>query len=202
MHYEITLPADYDMGIIRTRVATRGSALDAFPGLGLKAYCVRERGVDGSPVNQYSPFYLWRTAEGMNSFLWGPGFRGLSTDFGRPTVQHWVGLAYGAGGAYDADPGSGAPTAATKRVEHVPADHDPTEAIDRALADLEQRTAHPDVYATAVAMDPRHWQLVHFTLWRDTPDATPGVVSEDHVRYRVLHLSRPELDDLTAGRHW
>ncbi|WP_433257560.1 DUF4865 family protein [Streptosporangium sp. CA-135522] len=35
MQYEITLPADYDMKIIRHRVATRGSAMDAFPGLGL-----------------------------------------------------------------------------------------------------------------------------------------------------------------------
>lgn len=49
MQYEITLPADYDMGIIHDRVATRGALLDTFPGLGLKAYCVRERGVDGSP---------------------------------------------------------------------------------------------------------------------------------------------------------
>ncbi|WP_271217829.1 DUF4865 family protein [Streptosporangium carneum] len=29
MQYEITLPADYDMGIIRRRVETRGRALDA-----------------------------------------------------------------------------------------------------------------------------------------------------------------------------
>jgi hypothetical protein len=29
MQYEITLPADYDMGIIRNRVATRGNATDA-----------------------------------------------------------------------------------------------------------------------------------------------------------------------------
>jgi hypothetical protein len=58
MQYEITLPADYDMEIIRERVATRGAALDDFAGLGLKAYLIRERGVDGSPVNQYAPFYL------------------------------------------------------------------------------------------------------------------------------------------------
>ncbi|MCW2914583.1 MAG: hypothetical protein JWN52_2651 [Actinomycetia bacterium] len=34
MQYEITLPADYDMKIIRHRVATKGHLLDAFPGLG------------------------------------------------------------------------------------------------------------------------------------------------------------------------
>lgn len=190
MQYEITLPADYDMDVIRTRVATRGSALDAFPGLGLKAYCVRERGVDGSPVNQYAPFYLWRTAEGMNSFLWGPGFRGLSGDFGRPVVQHWAGLAFERGAAATA-------TAAAKRTWRLPTDADPAEEIDRALADLERRKDHPEVHATALAIDPRHWELLHFTVW-STPDAAPA----DEVRYRVPHLSRPELDDLTAGRHW
>ena len=187
MHYEITLPADYDMDVIRTRVATRGSALDAFPGLGLKAYCVRERGVDGSPVNQYAPFYLWRTAEGMNSFLWGPGFRGLSNDFGRPTVQHWSGLAFERGPAE-------APTAATKRTWRLPAFADPTEAIDEALDELERLKDDPALHSTALAIDPRHWELVHFSLWSTAPEA--------EVRFQVLHLSRPELDDLSACRHW
>ncbi|SCD81378.1 protein of unknown function, partial [Streptomyces sp. SolWspMP-sol7th] len=53
--YEITLPADYDMGVIRRRVAVGGHVLDDRPGLGLKAYVIRERGVEGSPVNQYAP---------------------------------------------------------------------------------------------------------------------------------------------------
>ncbi|MEV7966178.1 DUF4865 family protein [Sphaerisporangium sp. NPDC088356] len=58
MQYEITLPADYDMAIIRHRVATKGTALDGFRGLGLKAYAIRQRGFGGSPVNQYVPSYL------------------------------------------------------------------------------------------------------------------------------------------------
>ncbi len=73
LQYELTLPADYDMRIVRDRVARRGPLLDAWPGLGVKAYLVRERGVHGSPVNQYAPFYLWNTVEGMNAFLWGGG---------------------------------------------------------------------------------------------------------------------------------
>lgn len=58
MQYAIALPADYDLGVIRQRVATRGAAMDAFPGLGLKAYGIRERGVRGARVNEYAPFYL------------------------------------------------------------------------------------------------------------------------------------------------
>jgi hypothetical protein len=94
MQYEITLPADYDMGIIRHRVATKGALLDTFPGLGLKAYGIRERGADDSPVNQYSPFYVWQSLSGMNSFLWGNGFRGVIESFGRPAVQHWTGISF------------------------------------------------------------------------------------------------------------
>ena len=87
MQYEMTLPADYDMEIIRWRVATREHATDSFPGFGLKAYTIRERGINGSPDNQYAPFYPWVSADGMNIFLRGGGFRSLSEDFGRPVVR-------------------------------------------------------------------------------------------------------------------
>ncbi|MEU1282916.1 DUF4865 family protein [Kitasatospora sp. NPDC005856] len=224
MQYEITLPADYDMGIIRKRVADKGHLLDAHPGLGLKAYLVRERGRQGSPVNQYAPFYLWRTAEGMNGFLWGPGFRGLSADFGRPTVRHWLGagLAHGASEASSAPapvpapastatatatpapapapesvaaaPAPGPPTTATRETVRLPESADPAEAVERALADL---PAHPALHTAAVAVDPSRWELLRFALWcGPAPEEEPGV------RYQVLHLSHPELDRLPAGRHW
>lgn len=186
MQYEITLPADYDMGIIRTRVATRGSALDGWAGLGLKAYCVRERGVDGSPVNQYAPFYLWRAPEGMNAFLWGPGFRGLSADFGRPAVRQWTGLAFESGDL------ARTPVVATSHTSPIPPDVDPAGVIEEAVAGL---VAGDGVHSTALAVDTRNWQLLRFTLWHDEPQ-------DDGVRYRVLHLSHPELDDLPRGRHW
>lgn len=67
--YEITLPADYDMGVIRQRVAVGGRLLDDRAGLGLKAYVIRERGVDGSPVNQYAPVHLWNDTGAMAHFL-------------------------------------------------------------------------------------------------------------------------------------
>ena len=104
MQYEITLPADYDMGIIRHRVATRGERTDSLRGLGLKAYSIREKGVNGSPVNQYAPCYLWVTQSGMNDFLLGPGFAGLCDDFGRPAVRHWNVLTFEPGPAFGNPP--------------------------------------------------------------------------------------------------
>jgi hypothetical protein len=191
MQYEITLPADYDMRIIRERVATRGPTLDGFPGLGLKAYLIRERGVESSPVNQYAPFYLWESPAGMNRFLWGGGgFHGIVSDFGRPAVRHWTGAAL----EHGPDRGS-VPRAATRRTEPFPAEEDPAETVERALGDLRSRT--PGVHSTALAVDPHLWELVHFTLWaRDPAPGTPGV------RYEVLHLSTPGLDAIGTGRHW
>ncbi|MET7900783.1 DUF4865 family protein [Streptomyces sp. NPDC005355] len=192
MQYRITLPADYDMKIIRHRVETKGPLLDDFPGLGLKAYGIRERGVDGSPVNSYAPFYLWTAPEAMNRFLWGAGFQGIVRDFGRPAVEHWQGLAFARGPAATA-----VPRAATRRTVAVPDSDDPATAVDGALAQLRERAGAEGVYATALAIDPRGWELVHFTLWEDVaPTAEPGD------RYQVLHLSAPGLATLPEGRQW
>lgn len=186
LQYEITLPADYDMDIIRTRVATRGHLLDAFPGLGLKAYLIRERGV-GSPVNAYAPFYLWDTPEGMNSFLWGPGFQGVVDDFGRPEVQHWMGVSYEEGTAAGAVPRS-----ATRERLTVPQDGRPADFVAGQL----ERAAGAGAVASAVAVDPRRWELLRFTLWEQEVPSAPGD------RYEVLHLSAPGRAGLTRGRHW
>ncbi|MFE0130040.1 DUF4865 family protein [Streptomyces sp. NPDC059037] len=191
MQYEITLPADYDMGIIRDRVAAKGHLLDDCPGLGAKAYLVRERGVDDSPVNQYAPFYLWNTPEGMNSFLWGPGFQGIVDDFGRPEVQHWTGLAFAEGIA------SAAPArAAIRRRMSIP-DRTPLGPLAAELAHEAERLARQDgnIYA-AVSIDPRTWEALHFSVWdHESPKGVGDV-------FQVLHLSAPERDLLPRGRQW
>ncbi|QLE73589.1 DUF4865 family protein [Streptomyces rectiverticillatus] len=183
--YEITLPADYDMGIIRDRVATRGHALDDRAGMALKAYVIRERGVDGSPVNQYAPFYLWNDTAEMSRFLvGGGGFEGIVRDFGRPVVRHWAGVAREAGPARGA-----VPRAASRRLTQLPAEG-LTEAVAAETAALRELAAgHDGVHTAALAVDPYHWQLLRFVLWQEAvPDGED--VTE---RYEVLHLSAPEL---------
>jgi hypothetical protein len=191
MHYEITLPADYDLGIIRERVRNRAAALDGFAGLGLKAYLIRERGVAGSPVNQYAPFYLWNGLDGMHRFLFGGGFRGIVDDFGRPPVRHWAGLAFEHGPAASTNPG-----AATRNLTPIPAGVDPATVVEPALDELASTAKAPGVHSTALAVDPRHWELVHFTLWEDDPGPDAGD------RFQVLRLNTPGLTDLETGRHW
>jgi hypothetical protein len=173
MQYEITLPADYDMAVIRDRVATRGHLMDGFEGLLFKAFLIRERGVRESPVNQYAPFYVWSDVSGMGRFLWGGGgFQGIVDDFGRPPVLHWTAVAYRRGPAAST-------SVATRTVEPVVGDL-------KALADNETEALNslgPCVYAAAVAIDPLRWELVRFTLWDAAPADAPGD------RYEVLHLS-------------
>lgn len=191
MHYEITLPADYDMEVIHHRVRTRGLLLDDLPGLGLKAYGVRERGVDGSELNQYSPFYLWHDPAGMHSFLWDGGFRGIIDGFGRPPVQHWTVLAFEPGPAFGETP-----RAAGKRTELIPRETRPGDVVRLEVEALRDHARRDGVHSAALVIDPRTWELVWYTLWQDTAPA------EDPVRYRVGHVSAPELAALGHGQQW
>jgi len=84
--YTIKLPADYDMEIIRRRVADTGHRFDDWPGLAFKAFLISERSA-GATANRYAPFYLWNNTDGLNEFLYGPGFAGLSGSFGRPRLS-------------------------------------------------------------------------------------------------------------------
>ncbi|MEU3709834.1 DUF4865 family protein [Streptomyces catenulae] len=191
MQYARTLPADYDMEIIRNRVRTRGHLLDDFDGLGLKAYGMRVRGIDGSPVNAYAPFYLWADPRAMNRFLAGDGFRGVIRDFGRPPVRHWQGLFHRAG------PEVGTvPRAYTLRSVRLPEGADPGTAFAEAAAGHEQLARTSGVHTTAMAYSPADWEIVHVTLWTGEAPEDAGD------RYQVLHLSAPDIGALGEGRLW
>jgi hypothetical protein len=191
MQYELTLPADYDMGILRDRVARISHLLDDWDGLGIKTYLTRERGAHGSPVNQYAPFYLWNTMQGMNSFLWGGAFQGLSDDFGRPVVRQWTGLAYEEGGA------AGSPARVAVRWRQPLPDGVPLVEMAEDVARETGRLAAQDgAVLAAAAVDTSRWETVHFSLWEhDAPKAEGDV-------FQVLHLSAPGRGRLPRGRQW
>ena len=191
MQYELTLPADYDMTVVRARVARIGHLLDDWEGLGFKAYLIRERGVNGSPVNQYAPFYLWNTMEGMNTFLWGGAFQRLSDDFGRPSVRQWTGLSYEEGGAV------GSPArSAVRRRRPVPEGGELAQAMADAVGETERLAGEDGAVCAAGAVDTARWELVHFSLWAHEPPEADGDVFE------VLHVSAPGRERLPRGRQW
>jgi hypothetical protein len=201
MQYEITLPADYDMQIIRTRVATGGKALDNLPGLGLKAYAIRERGVLGAPANEYAPIYLWNDAGAMARFLvGGGGFQNIVRDFGRPVVRHWTALACHAGPSRTPYPES-----ASRRLTPIPVGPDPdatgmgvVDVVEEALEDLRRLALHDEVHTAALAIDPHHWQLARLVLWNEAV----AIREEQTECYEVLHVSAPGVAELPDGRVW
>ncbi|MFI6439294.1 DUF4865 family protein [Streptomyces sp. NPDC050759] len=191
MQYELTLPADYDMNVIRARVARIGHLLDDWEGLGFKSYLMRERGVNGSPVNQYAPFYLWNTVEGMNAFLWGGAFQGLSNDFGRPSVRQWTGLSYEEGGAV------GSPArSAVRRRQPVPEGTELAEVMGEAVEETGRLAGEDGAVFAAAAVDTARWDLVHFSLWAHEAPKADGDLFE------VLHVSAPGRERLPWGRQW
>ncbi|MFE2101478.1 MULTISPECIES: DUF4865 family protein [unclassified Streptomyces] len=191
MQYEFTLPADYDMGIVRSRVARVAHRLDDWDGLGIKTYLLRERGVHGSPVNQYGPFYLWNTMEGMNRFLWGGAFQGPVDDFGRPKTRQWTGLAFEEGAA------AGSPAAfAVRRRGPVPDGVELAAFMADAAGETGRLAAADGAVLAAAAVDTRAWEVVHFSLWEHDAPKAEGEVFE------VLHLSAPGRGALPRGRQW
>jgi hypothetical protein len=204
MQYPITLPADYDMEIIRKRVAAASPVLDGREGLGFKSYLLRERGVAGSPVNEYAPFYVWRDSAAAARFLLrGGGFQNIIRSFGRVRVLNWLGAEVVAGPARGERVGL-----ATRHVELLPAAPDAdagpdvdgdqdgmglTRLLDREAEALRELASHPDVHTAVLAVSPQTWQSVRLTLWRD--GAEPGDAAGPD-RYQVLHVSAPELDRL------
>ncbi|MBR0644681.1 DUF4865 family protein [Plastoroseomonas hellenica] len=181
MQYTLTLPADYDMGIIDRRIAEKGPLLDDFPGLAFKAYLTarRDAGALGSRDNLYAPFYVWRRADGLNDFLCGPGFAALTQSFGRPEVKTWI--------PWRAELASGITHAAvaTREIQAVPPSAD-LEALRRresedAVADVERRGA----LASVAGFEPAGWTRLRFRLWREAPRDLPDGVQA----YQVGHLS-------------
>jgi len=188
--YVVTLPADYDMKIIRERVATKGTSFDTFPGLGIKAFTIREKGLFGAESNQYAPVYCWPEVEPMWGFIAGAGFRGILESFGWTPIETWLGLAFAR---------SGEPRDLTNLRSVVRTEQTISPGVD--LAELREReiiearsvvTNASGVLVRAVGLNPQTWSLVHFDFWTCTQDALPA----DSHSYEVLHVSAPNPDAL------
>ncbi|WP_404537135.1 DUF4865 family protein [Dyella agri] len=182
MQYTIALPADYDMAIIRHRIADKGHLLDDFPGLAFKAwlYAARDDGALPGSDNLYAPFYLWRDSAGMSAFLGGAGFAALSHDFGRPKVYSWIPwqaeLAGDLRGA----------TFATREIAPLPG-HADLAAWQRKEAEAARTAMADGALAAVTACNPADWTLVRFRLWPEMRTELAGAGQA----YRVGHLSQP-----------
>jgi Domain of unknown function (DUF4865) len=169
MQYNFTLPADFDMEVIRQRVTAKGPLVEGFPGLGFKAFLYARRGEHG-PENLYAPFYLWDDNGAMNRLLGGEVFAGVSTAFGWPSVKMWSVIhaiktpALREARYFTREILPIAPHAALGKFQSTE-----TEVVESAIA--------RDGALTAVtAFEPTTWSLVRARFWRDRPPETarPG----------------------------
>lgn len=185
MQYSFTLPADYDMEIVDRRIRDKGPLLDNLPHLTFKAYLTARRGdsVTGSRDNLYAPFYVWDSGQGLNDFVCGAGFTGVTEAFGRPQVKTWV-TWQTACSADIREARFGTFESTTIRAG--------TDLADRRAKDSEAAIADVrsgEVLASVSAFEPTGWTRLRFRLWHDLPQTA---VASNVQAYRLGHLSLPK----------
>lgn len=175
MQYAIGLPTDYDMQIIRDRVARTGHLLDGFGGLGFKAYLIRER-ANGAPVNEYAPFYVWHDIDGMRSFCWGePGYSAIVRDFGRQPIRDWTVVEVATGP-------SALDRARSMSITTRPLPEGAPAAVVGELTGDFLRSVRPTTVRRVAAVDVTTWTLLLADLSAEPPT--------DPADYEVLHVSQ------------
>lgn len=180
MQYSFTLPADYDMAIIRRRIVEKGPLLDHFDGLLMKAYLYAERGTHG-PENLYAPFYVWRDSEAMQRFLGSAGFAHATRDFGWPSIRCWpVWNAHLPAQVRHA-------RSASREILTIPP-HASLDTLRRDAHDALQHEAERQACAGVNAFEPTHWTQVRLRLFEDSPPAAPNGQRQ---WYAVGHVSQP-----------
>lgn len=183
MQYQIILPTDYDMQIIRDRVAKTGHLMDGYHGLEFKSYLIQEK-AKGAPQNAYAPFYVWRNIDGMRQFCWGQlGYAAIVRDFGRHPIQDWT-IHQLVNKSTDYS------TARSLTVAKfpLPTSTAPSDCVDAVTADF-LATATDSTIARVTAVDVSTWNIILVELSSQEADQS----STDVITYEVLHTSAAAL---------
>jgi Domain of unknown function (DUF4865) len=187
VHYQLRLPADYDLGAIRKFLKQRGAVWDAAPDLYFKAFLLREAGSFGAIANSFSSVYLWQHDKAFRDWLMRGGYKIVTEPFGRADIETFFAL--------DAFRGKGDEACFLYREDlDIPLDADLTTAFTREIELARERPIQPDVISAAVGLDPRNWKFVRILLSEEEPRG-----SERGIAYQIVHLSRPLLDTLPKG---
>ncbi len=182
MQYSFTLPADYDMAVIRNRIAAKGHLTDGYPLLVFKAFlhAGRDEKRHHARENLYAPFYLWESPLGMNSFLESSGFAALVAAFGWPSVKTWS--------VWESrlQETLGTAICATREIVPVPpytalADLRKTES-ENVLNAVERQGA----LGAVAGFEPDTWTMVRFRLW---PEYKKEFDRAGVQAYEIGHLS-------------
>lgn len=82
LQYSYTFGDDFDMNVIRERIAQKRQLLDNYPGLHWKAWLVTEPTRDRKQPKSYAPLYLFSETDSVLSFLAGSLYQGVTNAFG------------------------------------------------------------------------------------------------------------------------
>lgn len=85
--YNIVLPSNYDMKIIKDRVKDNGYKTDGFDDLKFKLYLITKKGKNKNLQNSYCPLYLWKDSDGLNKFLFNGFYDNIINSFGWQQVN-------------------------------------------------------------------------------------------------------------------
>ncbi len=181
-HYAHRLPADYDIGIIRSRARARGRLFDAIPELSFKAFLLRERGRFGANQHEYSSLYLWRRDEGFRDFLTGGRTRSVTDSFGRPQIETRVVLDALKGGSEEA-------RFLYRHDQDIADESDLTSAFAAEIERNRKAAQQAGVLAAAVGVDAERWKFTRVLLSEEE-------LSGHGAAYQVLYLAKPLLAEL------
>ncbi|WP_417711837.1 DUF4865 family protein [Roseibium aggregatum] len=182
-HYAHRLPANYDMGLIRSRANERGGRWSAVPELYFKAFLVREIGCLGAVANEYSSLYLWRQEDAFRKFLCDGGFDVVTRSFGRPSIRTYIAL--------EARRGAGTtPKFLSMRESDIPVDADLAATLAAEGEWCREAASDRGVVAATVGVDTRSWRTVRILI-------TDGESADHSAKcYEICHLAEPLLNTL------
>lgn len=156
MQYTIRLAGDYNLDLVRERVARRKPLFDNLDGLLHKAYLFNE------VQAIYAPFYVWESDAAAKAFLTGELFADLVQTFGRPRVRSWTVLAYGGNPARAGQAG-----VAIKELDIVAAEDSLTALSNRENTLHDQAMTAPGLCFHLSGLDPDRWELMRYSVWCD-----------------------------------
>jgi len=186
-HYIHRLPADYDIGTIRSRAKERGALWNDVPELHFKGFLLRERANFGAIASSYSSLYLWRTDEAFRNFLVSGRYKVVTDSFGRADIQTRFSLDARRGRANN-------PRFIYKQELSIPVDADLTAAFAVEIARNREAAEQTVTVAAVVGVDPQNWTITRILVSEQEPTG-----EGDAVAYEVLHLARPLLDSLPSA---
>lgn len=174
MQYEIKLPSDYDMRLIKERVEKNGDKTDGINDLLIKAYLIKQCN-ETIVTNVYAPLYIWETSEGMTNFIFNRYYDNILTSFGWQHIN--IGIPFLVNIKNNVK--------RSKFAIEECLDIKPT----LSLTNLEINSkfiCFDNVLAEIIIYNPEKWKFVKFSFVEDFPSYS----DKGFEYYEILHISQ------------